>query len=49
VIPELDGKITGLAFRVPVGDVSVIDLNVRLKNSTSYENICEKMLDASKK
>jgi glyceraldehyde 3-phosphate dehydrogenase len=48
VIPELDGKITGLAFRVPVGDVSVVDLNVRLKNSTSYENICEKMLEASK-
>jgi len=48
VIPELTGKVTGMAFRVPVGDVSVVDLTARLKNSTTYEKICEKMLEASK-
>jgi len=39
VIPELNGKITGMAFRVPTVDVSVVDLTVRLVNETSYEAI----------
>ena len=43
VIPELKGKLTGMAFRVPVSNVSVVDLTVRLKKSVSYEEICQKM------
>lgn len=39
IIPELNGKITGMAFRVPTLDVSVVDLTVRLTKSTSYEDI----------
>lgn len=39
VIPELNGKLTGMAFRVPVPDVSVVDLTVRIKNGASYDNI----------
>ncbi|BFI91180.1 glyceraldehyde-3-phosphate dehydrogenase [Enterobacterales bacterium endosymbiont of Anomoneura mori] len=39
VIPKLLGKLTGMAFRVPTPNVSVVDLTVRLKKSTSYENI----------
>ncbi|MDT8415137.1 MAG: type I glyceraldehyde-3-phosphate dehydrogenase [Flavobacteriaceae bacterium] len=39
VIPELKGKLTGMAFRVPTADVSVVDLTVRLAKSTSYEEI----------
>jgi len=39
VIPELKGKLTGMAFRVPTADVSVVDLTVRLKKETSYEEI----------
>lgn len=39
VIPELNGKLTGMAFRVPVPDVSVVDLTVRLKNGASYDEI----------
>lgn len=39
VIPELNGKLTGMAFRVPVPDVSVVDLTVRLKKPTKYEEI----------
>ncbi len=39
VIPELVGKITGMAFRVPTADVSVVDLTVKLKKDTSYEEI----------
>jgi len=40
VIPDLKGKITGMAFRVPTIDVSVVDLTCKLKKSTSYEEIC---------
>jgi len=40
VIPELEGKLTGMAFRVPTPDVSVVDLTVRLGTSASYEEIC---------
>ena len=39
VIPHLDGKLTGMAFRVPVTDVSAVDLTVRTKKETSYEEI----------
>jgi len=41
VIPSLKGKLTGMAFRVPTIDVSVVDLTCRLKKSTTYEEICE--------
>jgi glyceraldehyde 3-phosphate dehydrogenase len=47
VLPELNGKLTGMAFRIPSPDVSVIDLTVRLKNGASYEEIAEAMQDAS--
>lgn len=47
VIPELNGKLTGMAFRVPTPDVSVVDLTVNLKNSASYEEICQAMKAAS--
>ena len=47
IIPELDGKLTGMAFRVPIIDVSVIDLTVNLKSSTNYKNICLAMKNAS--
>merc|ERR1712113_1095217 len=43
VIPELNGKLTGMAFRVPTPDVSVVDLTVRLGKETTYEDICAKM------
>ena len=49
VIPELDGKLTGMAFRVPTIDVSVVDLTVRLKKSTTYENIVNVIKVASEK
>lgn len=39
VIPQLNGKLTGMAFRVPTADVSVVDLTVRLEKSTTYEEI----------
>ena len=47
-IPEVEGKLTGMAFRVPVADVSAVDLTVRLSKSTSYEAICQAMEAASK-
>ncbi|HLT07626.1 MAG TPA: type I glyceraldehyde-3-phosphate dehydrogenase [Cyclobacteriaceae bacterium] len=47
VIPELNGKLTGMSFRVPTPDVSVVDLTVRLKNPASYEEICAKIKEAS--
>ena len=47
VIPELNGKLTGMAFRVPTADVSVVDLTVRLKKETSYEDICKAMKKAA--
>merc|ERR1712049_85538 len=40
VIPELNGKLTGMAFRVPTPDVSVVDLTVRLEKEATYEQIC---------
>ncbi|WP_297763455.1 type I glyceraldehyde-3-phosphate dehydrogenase [uncultured Muriicola sp.] len=47
VIPELEGKITGMAFRVPTADVSVVDLTVKLKKDTSYEGIKKAFKTAS--
>jgi len=47
VIPELNGKLTGMAFRVPTPDVSVVDLTARLKTPTSYEEVCAAMKEAS--
>ncbi len=47
VLPELNGKLTGMAFRVPTSDVSVIDLTVELENEASYEDICAAMKKAS--
>ncbi len=47
VIPSLEGKVTGMAFRVPTADVSVVDLTVRTIKSTTYENIKEVMKNAS--
>ena len=47
VIPELNGKLTGMAFRVPTADVSVVDLTVNLAKSATYEEICAAMKAAS--
>ena len=47
VIPELNGKLTGMAFRVPTIDSSVVDLTVNLKTSTTYEEICRVMKEAA--
>ena len=47
VIPELNTKLTGMAFRVPTSDVSVVDLTVELEKEASYEEICDAMKKAS--
>ena len=47
VIPTLNGKLTGMSFRVPTPDVSVVDLTVRLEKETTYEAICAAMKEAS--
>lgn len=47
VIPSLLGKLTGMAFRVPTADVSVVDLTVKLEKETSYEGIKKAMKEAS--
>jgi len=47
VIPELNGKLTGMAFRVPPLDVSVVDLTVNLKKAATYEQICAAIKKAS--
>ncbi|WP_419801171.1 type I glyceraldehyde-3-phosphate dehydrogenase [Mucilaginibacter sp.] len=47
VIPELKGKLTGMAFRVPVPDVSVVDLTVKLRDAATYDQIKQAMKDAS--
>ncbi|GAB7086624.1 type I glyceraldehyde-3-phosphate dehydrogenase [Marinifilum fragile] len=47
VIPALNGKLTGMSFRVPTPDVSVVDLTVRLEKETTYEAICAAMKEAS--
>merc|ERR1712198_325822 len=47
VIPELNGKLTGMAFRVPTADVSVVDLTVTIAKPTKYEDICKKIQEAA--
>lgn len=47
VLPELNGKLTGMAFRVPTSDVSVVDLTVELEKEASYEAICAAMKAAA--
>ena len=43
VIPELNKKLTGMAFRVPTSDVSVVDLTVELNKDATYEEVCAAM------
>ncbi|PWL94748.1 MAG: type I glyceraldehyde-3-phosphate dehydrogenase [Clostridiales bacterium] len=47
VIPSLKGKMTGISYRVPTADVSVVDLNVVLEKPATYEEICAKVKEAS--
>jgi len=47
VLPQVKGKITGMAFRVPTPTVSVVDLTVKTAKETSYAEICKKMKEAS--
>ena len=47
VIPELKGKMTGMSFRVPTNDVSVVDLTARLKQPASYHDVCVAMENAA--
>lgn len=47
VIPSLKGKLTGMSFRVPTNDVSVVDLTVRLSTKTNYESLCAALKKAS--
>ncbi|MCP5469695.1 MAG: type I glyceraldehyde-3-phosphate dehydrogenase [Chlamydiales bacterium] len=46
-LPEVKGKLTGMAFRIPVADVSVVDLTVKLTKETTYEEICDVMREAA--
>jgi len=47
VLPELNGKLTGMAFRIPTSDVSVVDLTVELEKEATYEDICAELKAAS--
>jgi glyceraldehyde 3-phosphate dehydrogenase len=47
VLPELSGKLTGMSFRVPVADVSVVDLTCELERPTSYDEICATLRGAA--
>lgn len=47
VLPELKGKLTGMAFRVPTPDVSVVDLTFKTAKATSYQEICAAMKAAA--
>jgi glyceraldehyde 3-phosphate dehydrogenase len=47
VLPELNGKLTGMAFRVPTSDVSVVDLTCELEKEATYDEICAAMKEAS--
>ncbi|ULQ60363.1 type I glyceraldehyde-3-phosphate dehydrogenase [Brucepastera parasyntrophica] len=47
VLPELNGKLTGMSMRVPTSDVSVVDLTVELEKAASYDDICKAMKSAS--
>lgn len=46
-LPDVKGKLTGMAFRVPVACVSAVDLTVRLSRATSYDAICQAMQEAA--
>ncbi|MNC87468.1 Glyceraldehyde-3-phosphate dehydrogenase A [compost metagenome] len=48
VIPQLNKKLTGMAFRVPTSDVSVVDLTVELEKPATYKEICDEMKVQSK-
>lgn len=47
VIPALKDKMSGISYRVPTSDVSIVDLNVALKQPVSYDEICKKVREAS--
>ena len=47
VIPALKDKMSGISYRVPTSDVSIVDLNVALKKPASYDEICKKVREAS--
>ena len=47
VLPELNGKLTGMAFRIPTSDVSVVDLTAELNSASDYDAICKAMKSAS--
>jgi len=47
VLPSLNGKLTGMSFRVPTADVSVVDLTVTLESGASYKDICAKLQEAA--
>merc|ERR1719387_2041327 len=47
VLPDLNGKLTGMAFRVPAPDVSVVDLTVRLAKPAKYDEIVKSIKDAA--
>ncbi|MBR0107202.1 MAG: aldehyde dehydrogenase, partial [Lachnospiraceae bacterium] len=47
VLPAVKGKMTGMSFRIPAADVSVVDLTAQLTKPTTYEEICEAMKKAS--
>jgi len=49
VLPDLNGKLTGMAFRIPTSDVSVVDLTVELTNDADYGDVCAAMKGASEK
>ena len=46
-LPQLQGKLTGMAMRVPTTDVSVVDLTVKTNQATSYEDICNAMKEVA--
>lgn len=46
-MPELKGKLTGMAFRVPTIDVSVVDLTVKLEKGVAYADLCQVVKEAS--
>lgn len=47
VIPDLAGRLTGISYRVPIEDVSLVDLNIHTRKSTGYEGMCEKIKEAA--
>lgn len=47
VLPDLNGKLTGMAFRVPTSDVSVVDLTARIEKGASYEEVMAALKAAS--